>query len=87
MEHGTLLNVMWQPGWEGSWGRMDTRICMAESLRCLPGTITTLFISYTIIQSKKFFKNQYIHEIEYYSGNKIEWNSGMLQWMNLEDIM
>ena len=24
--HGTLLNVMWQPGWEGSWERMY--ICM-----------------------------------------------------------
>ena len=24
---GTLLNVMWQPGWEGVWGRMDT-CCM-----------------------------------------------------------
>ena len=27
---GTLLNVMWQPGREGAWGRMDT--CMAESV-------------------------------------------------------
>ena len=24
--HGTLLNVMWQLGWEGSWGRMYTWI-------------------------------------------------------------
>ena len=29
---GTLLNVMWQPGGEGSWGRMDTCMCMAEPL-------------------------------------------------------
>ena len=29
---GTLLNVKWQPGWEGSLGRMDTCTCMAESL-------------------------------------------------------
>ena len=32
--HGTLLSVMCHPGWEGSWGRMDTCICMAESLHC-----------------------------------------------------
>ena len=31
----------------GVWGRMDTCICMAESLRCSPETITTLLISYT----------------------------------------
>ena len=49
--HGTLLNVMWQPGWEGLWGRTDTCICMAESLHCSPETITTLFISYKPIQT------------------------------------
>ena len=31
------------------WGRMDTRICMAESLRCPP--VTALLISYTTIQN------------------------------------
>ena len=35
----------WMGG--GVWGRMDTCICMAESLRCSPETITTLLISYT----------------------------------------
>ena len=30
-------------------GRMDTRICMAESLRCSPETLTTLLIRYTPI--------------------------------------
>ena len=35
----------------GVWGRMDTCICMAESLRCLPETITTLLIGYTPIQN------------------------------------
>ena len=34
-------NVIWQPGWE----RMDTCICMAESLRCSPEIITTLFVN------------------------------------------
>ena len=24
---GTLLSIMWQPGWEGSLGRVDTCIC------------------------------------------------------------
>ena len=35
----------------GVWGRMDTCICMAELLRCLPKTITTLLISYIPIQN------------------------------------
>ena len=39
-------------GWvlEGSWGRMDTCIYMAESLCCPPETIEKLLISYTLIQ-------------------------------------
>ena len=38
---------------KGVWGRMDTRICMAESLCCSPETITALLISYTPIENKK----------------------------------
>ena len=38
----------------GIWGRMGTCICMAESLRCLPETITTLLMGYTPIQNKRF---------------------------------
>ena len=34
-------------------GRMDTCICMAESLHCSPESITTLLIGYTPIQNKK----------------------------------
>jgi len=34
--------------------RMDTSVCMAESLCCSTETITTLLISYTPIQNKKF---------------------------------
>ena len=41
------FNVMWQPGWEESLGRMDTCICMPESLCCPLETITILLISYT----------------------------------------
>ena len=36
---------------KGVWGRMDPCMCMAESLRCLPETITTLLIGYTPIQN------------------------------------
>ena len=42
-------------GW-GVWGKGDTRMCMAESLRCSPETVTTLVIGYTPIQNKKFEK-------------------------------
>ena len=37
----------------GVWGRMDTCICMAESLRCSP-EITALLIGNTQIPNKKF---------------------------------
>ena len=47
---------MWQPGWEGSWGRRDTLISMAESLHCWLDSITTLLIGHTPIQNRKFFK-------------------------------
>ena len=38
----------------GLWGRMDTCICVAESLPCSLETITTLLIGCTPIYSKKF---------------------------------
>ena len=31
----------------GVWGRMETCVCMAESLHSIPETITTLLIGYT----------------------------------------
>jgi len=37
----------------GAWGRMDTCICMAESLYCSPEIIITLLIRNTPIQKKK----------------------------------
>ena len=57
IEHGTVLSVMCQPGWEGFWGRMDTCICMVDSPHCSPETTTILLIDYTPIQNKslKFF--------------------------------
>ena len=35
----------------GVWGRMDTCMCMAESLRSSPETITTLLIGYISMQN------------------------------------
>ena len=52
--HGTLLNVMCQPGWEWSLGIMATCLYVAESLPCLPETTITLLIGYTPIPDKKF---------------------------------
>ena len=49
----TPLSVMWMPGWERVWKKMDMCICMTEFLCCLPETITTLSISYTPVQNKK----------------------------------
>ena len=44
MVQGTLLNVMWQPGWEGSLGE-NGYMYMTESLCCSPESVTTLVIS------------------------------------------
>ena len=38
----------------GVCGRMDTYLCVAESLHCYPETITPLLIVYTPTQNKKF---------------------------------
>ena len=54
--HETLLNVMWQPEWEGSLRENASCIFMAESPRYSPEAIATLLISYTPIQNKKFKK-------------------------------
>ena len=40
---------------EGVWGRMDTCMCMAESLLCSPETITMLFVNQPIPQQKIIF--------------------------------
>ena len=37
----------------GVWGRMDTCVCIAESLHCSPETIITLLI--TILNTKCFW--------------------------------
>ena len=42
MAQGTLLNVMWQPGWEGSLLENGYMYLYSWSLRCSPETITKL---------------------------------------------
>ena len=42
------------------WGSTDTCICLAESLRCPPETITKLLTGYTPIQNKKLKKIAWI---------------------------
>ena len=44
MEHCPVICVSLDG--TGVWGRMDTCICMAESLHCPPETITMLLISH-----------------------------------------
>ena len=46
----------------GVWGRMDTRICMAESLHGSPETTTKLLIGNTPIQNKKLKKRERVRE-------------------------
>ena len=47
---GTLLNIMWQPGWKENFrGRIDTCIHMAESFCHEPEIVTALLIGYTLI--------------------------------------
>ena len=53
MAHGTLLNVMWQPGWEGGLGENGYMFMCGESLCGSPETIT-LLIGYTPVRNKKF---------------------------------
>ena len=51
-----VKNLPPQPGWEESWGRTDTCVCVAETLHYLPETIATLLIGYTPIRKKKLKK-------------------------------
>ena len=42
----------------GVWGRVD--LCMAKSLLCSAETVTTLLISYTLIQNKTLKKENLV---------------------------
>ena len=57
--HGTLLHVVCQPDGSAVWGRMDTFLCMAESLCCSSETSTTLLICYTPLQNVFGVKNKF----------------------------
>jgi len=46
----------------GVWGKMDTCICMAQSLLCSVETIITLLISDTPIQNK-FYIYIWLHQV------------------------
>ena len=67
---------MWQPGWERSWGRMDTCICLAEFLHCSLETITTLIVNLLYPNTKLkvvcffFLKKE---RKEYHAGNQKTW--------------
>ena len=50
---GNLLNVRWQPGWEGYLWDKDTCICMTESLHHPPET-QNIVNTYTQIQNEGF---------------------------------
>jgi len=64
--HKDLLHSMWNSAqrrvtaWMGGefGGRMDTCMCVAQSFRCPPETVTTVFIGYTPTQNKKLKINQ-----------------------------
>ena len=47
--HGTLLMLYASLDGRGIWGKMDTCICMTESLHYSPDAITALLIDYTSI--------------------------------------
>ena len=47
---GTLINVMSQPGWEGSLGENGyVCVCTADSLYCPPETSTALLTGYVLL--------------------------------------
>ena len=50
---GNLLNVRWQPGWEGSLEENVYMYMLAESLHVSPETITTLLVNWLYPNKKK----------------------------------
>ena len=58
-QHGELCSMLCASlDGRGVWGRMDTCICMAESLHCPHETITKLLTGYTPIKNKKLKKKK-----------------------------
>ena len=58
MAYRTLSTQCYVPAWLTGggevWGRMDTCICIAESLCFSPETTTTLFIGYACLHAESF---------------------------------
>ena len=54
---GQCYVVAWRR--EGAEGRMDLRVCMAESLHCSLEIFTMLLIGYIPVKNKKFNKIKY----------------------------
>ena len=55
-ECGTLLNIMWQPGWAGNLGERGTSVCMTGSLHYSAATVTTSLLGHTPGLNKKLKK-------------------------------
>ena len=49
---------------KGVWGRIDTDLCMAESLCCPPEAITTLLIGYITKKLSLIKKNKKNQKVE-----------------------
>ena len=52
VRHRELCSMLWGSlDGRGVWGRVDTGICMAVSLRCPPETVTTLLMGFNPVQN------------------------------------
>ena len=50
----SMIDVLWQPGWEWGLGGEWMHVYLAEFLHCSHETIAIFLIGYTPIQNKKF---------------------------------
>ena len=82
-QHRELYNVMWKPGWEEIWLRIDTFVCIPESLCCPPEMVTTWLIGHTPVQNKKVNFKKKPHQADRYSeqwlpeGRGVRWMKGV----------
>ena len=65
----------------GVWGRMDTCICMSESLHCSPETATTLLIGYTPIKNVFVLKKKKPLNLKYFKVKKKKKQNVVLEKM------
>ena len=88
--HEALLSVTWQLAWERSCGRMDTCICMAESLSCSPETIMNnivnrLFRAKQSLSHIRLFATPWIAACQASLSITNSWSS--LRLMSIESVM